>query len=148
MESNETELAASRPEPATAGTPIPGKQESPQTSKFFMGVPGNGNDPSPALIAGPYEPSYLRRNRRCVNGVPTWTTFARARISGMTFSRTFHRYSLRSSFSALYSVELPSTAEQHCLPPRLLYSSHLCTYNVLLTASVLPWWHEIQYACA
>ena len=44
------------PDPATAGTPIPGKHESPHRSKPFTGVTGNGNDPSPAFIAGPYEP--------------------------------------------------------------------------------------------
>ena len=48
-----TELAARKPEPATAGTPIPGKQLSPHTSKFFNGVLGKGNEPSPALMAGP-----------------------------------------------------------------------------------------------
>ena len=53
IESKDTELAASKPDPATAGTPIPGKQESPHNSKLFIGVPGNGKDPSPALMAGP-----------------------------------------------------------------------------------------------
>lgn len=53
MESSETELAARMPDPATAGTPIPGKQESPQSNRPSIGVLGNGNEPSPALIAGP-----------------------------------------------------------------------------------------------
>ena len=56
IESNETELAVKRPEPETAGTPMPGKHESPQTSKPLTGVPGKGKDPSPASMAGPYDP--------------------------------------------------------------------------------------------
>jgi hypothetical protein len=48
-----TEFAASMPEPATAGTPIPGKVLSPQTNSCFTGVPGNGKLDSPARIAGP-----------------------------------------------------------------------------------------------
>mmetsp|Transcript_7279 Transcript_7279/g.11464 ORF Transcript_7279/g.11464 Transcript_7279/m.11464 type:complete len:188 (-) Transcript_7279:1203-1766(-) len=48
IESNETEFAAIKPEPATAGTPMPGKHESPHSSKFFTGVFGNGKDASPA----------------------------------------------------------------------------------------------------
>ena len=45
---NDIEFAAIIPLPLTAGIPIPGKQLSPHTSKFLMGVFGNGNDPSPA----------------------------------------------------------------------------------------------------
>mmetsp|Transcript_24105 Transcript_24105/g.33683 ORF Transcript_24105/g.33683 Transcript_24105/m.33683 type:complete len:123 (-) Transcript_24105:240-608(-) len=67
-----TELAANIPDPATAGTPIPGKQLSPQSSKPLMGVPGKGNGASvPATMAGPYEPRCRRRKRWCVSGVPT-----------------------------------------------------------------------------
>mmetsp|Transcript_42581 Transcript_42581/g.129209 ORF Transcript_42581/g.129209 Transcript_42581/m.129209 type:complete len:99 (+) Transcript_42581:193-489(+) len=51
--SKETELAAKMPEPATAGMPIPGKQESPHTKRPLTGVSGKGKDPSSALIAGP-----------------------------------------------------------------------------------------------
>lgn len=53
MLSKLTEFAAKNPEPATAGTPIPGKQLSPHNNNPFTGVPGKGNDPSPARIAGP-----------------------------------------------------------------------------------------------
>ena len=80
IESNETLLAVSNPDPATAGTPMPyiklgndlfinlsqyiaksnkylkeltGKHESPVTRRPFTGVVGNGNEASPALIAGP-----------------------------------------------------------------------------------------------
>jgi len=53
MLSKPTELAANIPDPATAGTPIPGKVLSPQTSNPFTGVPENGKEASPARIAGP-----------------------------------------------------------------------------------------------
>jgi hypothetical protein len=51
-----TECAARSPDPATAGTPIPGKKESPQPNKPFIGRVGKGKSPCPALIAGPYDP--------------------------------------------------------------------------------------------
>ena len=48
-----TEFAVMKPEPATAGTPIPGKQLSPHTRRPFTGVDGNGKEASPARTAGP-----------------------------------------------------------------------------------------------
>jgi hypothetical protein len=48
-----TEFAVKNPEPAAAGTPIPGKQLSPQTNRPLTGVDGKGKDCSPAIIAGP-----------------------------------------------------------------------------------------------
>ncbi len=53
MVSRLIELAAIIPDPATAGTPIPGKHESPHSKNPLTGVVGKGNDPSLAYIAGP-----------------------------------------------------------------------------------------------
>jgi hypothetical protein len=47
------EFAAIIPDPATAGTPIPGNVESPQTSSPLTGGPANGKEESPARMAGP-----------------------------------------------------------------------------------------------
>jgi hypothetical protein len=53
MLSKLTEFAANIPEPATAGTPIPGNALSPQINNPFTGVTGKGKEASPARIAGP-----------------------------------------------------------------------------------------------
>ena len=64
------------PDAATAGTPTPGKTESPHRKSFGMGVNtpgcgmfGNGktsNKLPPACKAGPYVPLWRRKNRWCV----------------------------------------------------------------------------------
>lgn len=55
--------AALAPLTATAGTPIPGKTESPQHSNPGISVLGYGNFALPASSAGPYVPLYLLLNR-------------------------------------------------------------------------------------
>lgn len=63
-------MAAAAPEAATAGTPIPGKVESPQHSRFLIWLMflGPGNDSLPARQPGPYVPWDRRRKRSCVRG--------------------------------------------------------------------------------
>lgn len=64
-------LATMAPLAATAGTPIPGKVESPQQNNCGIGVEWPGNVPCPALMAGPYVPLFLLRNLLWDSGVPT-----------------------------------------------------------------------------
>ena len=96
-------FAAIIPLAATAGRPMPGNVESPQHSSPGSGVPGPGKTPTPALIAGPYEPRWRRRKRSCFNGVPTSVTTHRERMSGMIRSRACHMTSDRTCFCWAYS---------------------------------------------
>jgi len=62
LETGTSEFATIAPLAATAGTPIPGKVESPQHKSCGMGVEWPGKVPLPASIAGPYVPLFLLRN--------------------------------------------------------------------------------------
>jgi hypothetical protein len=55
-------FATIAPLAATAGTPIPGKVESPQQNSWGIGVACPGKVASPAFMAGPYVPLFLRKN--------------------------------------------------------------------------------------
>lgn len=85
-------FATMAPLAATAGTPIPGKVESPQQKSCGMGVACPGKVPFPAFIAGPYVPRFLLRNRLCVSGVPTIFTshFSRSNFGPRARSTASH----------------------------------------------------------
>lgn len=74
-------LATMAPLAATAGTPMPGKVESPQQNSCRIGVEWPGKVPFPAFIAGPYVPRFLLRNLRWVSGVPTNFTSHLSRLN-------------------------------------------------------------------
>jgi hypothetical protein len=90
------------PEAATAGMPMPGKTESPQSHSPSTGRL-LGYWSTPARIDGPYVPRSRRRKRACVSGVPARPTFTRLFTSGMIFARARHSTSLRSALSFSYS---------------------------------------------
>lgn len=90
-----------RPEPTTAGTPIPGATESPTRHNPGIGVCGPGNEACPAAMAGPYVPRYRRRNVLCVRGEPILTISRRASKSGMIVLRARNSGSAFSFFLAL-----------------------------------------------
>lgn len=93
-------FAAMNPDPATAGTPMPGNVESPQRRSPGISVLAVGQACFPASMPGPYVPRCLRTNREWVSGVPTSVSSARSLTSGMTFSRALHTPWERSSFIA------------------------------------------------
>jgi hypothetical protein len=88
---------------ATAGTPGPGKLESPTTNNPLSGVDadviGNVSLSSEIQPVPPYVPRLRRRNRACVNGVPTMVISARARTSGIAFSTARHSTCERSAIA-------------------------------------------------
>ena len=100
------------PEPATAGTPIPGKVESPQRRRPSMAEFAVGQDWLPASIPGPYVPALLRTNLACVSGVPTIVSSALSLTSGITLSSALHTHCDRSSLSSRYSL-LPRSTFSH-----------------------------------
>ena len=81
------EFAVKNPDPAAAGTPIPGYVESPVAHRFVTPVAGPGGNSAPYTLnrvmstPGPYVPSVFFTNRFCVSGVATNSHSTRFRMS-------------------------------------------------------------------
>ena len=111
MNTDTIEFAVKNPDPAAAGTPIPGYVESPVAHRFVTPVAGPGGNSAPYTLnrvmstPGPYVPSVFFTNRFCVSGVATNSHSTRFRMSGITFSNARYKSSPAAFFIASYSSE-------------------------------------------